>query len=366
MPGLRRHGHGQIVADHLIGDLVDDFRNHRIDLARHDGRAGLHGGQADFAKARARTGIQQAEIVTDFRELHGNAFQHTGKRDEGAGIGGRLDQVASRHEFDAGDGGEMADYRFGIVLWRVDAGADGGATEIDLAQQIGEFAQAVDVLAHHDGEGAEFGTQTHGHGIHELGAPHLDHVVEFDGLQQQSLFQRLLAGDQFRATAQNGEPHGGGIDIVGRLRQVHMVVGIDGGIVAARPAQKLQRDVGDDFVGIHVGGGTGPALQHVDHELAVSAAGDDQIAGRDDGRGNVGFQGSEIAVGHGRRLLGEGQRLDQSGIVTKGNAGDGEILDRAGRVDAVIGFGGNGHFTDRVPFHAHCRHRSISFARIMT
>mgnify|MGYP003454772324 CR=1 FL=1 len=36
LAGLRGHGDGHIVADHLEGDLVDHFRDDRIDLAGHN------------------------------------------------------------------------------------------------------------------------------------------------------------------------------------------------------------------------------------------------------------------------------------------------------------------------------------------
>ena len=137
-----------------------------------------------------------------------------------------------------------------------------------------------------------------------------------------------------------------GIDVVGRLRQVHVVVGIDGGIVAARAAQQLQRDVGDHLVGIHVGGGAGTALQHVDDEVIEAITGDDQIAGRDDGGGDLRFQRAQFAVGDGGGLLHHGERLHEFGIVAQQDAGDGEVLHRPGRVDAVVGIGRNFHFAD--------------------
>ena len=103
----------------------------------------------------------------------------------------------------------------------------------------------------------------------------------------------------------------------------------------------FKRHVGDDFVGVHVGRGAGAALQHVDHEMLVTIAGDDAIAGRDDGGGDVGLERAEIAVGHGAGLLDHGQRLHEFREVAYGNAGDGEILDRPRRLDAIIGIGRN-------------------------
>ena len=42
LAGLGGDGHGDVVADHLEGDLVDHLGDHRVDLARHDRRARLH------------------------------------------------------------------------------------------------------------------------------------------------------------------------------------------------------------------------------------------------------------------------------------------------------------------------------------
>src|SRR6476661_6179387 len=47
---------------------------------------------------------------------------------------------------------------------------------------------------------------------------------------------------------------------------------------------------------------------------------------------------------------------DELGIVTEDDAGDREILDRSCRVNAVVGLGGQRHFTDRVPFDTHRGH----------
>ena len=54
LPGFGGHGDGEVVADHLEGDLVDDFGDDGVHLARHDARACLHGRQVDLAEAGAR------------------------------------------------------------------------------------------------------------------------------------------------------------------------------------------------------------------------------------------------------------------------------------------------------------------------
>ena len=57
---------GRVVADDFEADLVDDFGNHGIDFGRHDGRTGLQFRQVDFFQTSARTGREQAQVVTDF------------------------------------------------------------------------------------------------------------------------------------------------------------------------------------------------------------------------------------------------------------------------------------------------------------
>ena len=135
-----------------------------------------------------------------------------------------------------------------------------------------------------------------------------------------------------------------------------MVVGIDDRIFAARLAEQLERQVGDDLIGIHVGGGARTALQHVDHEVMVLVTGDDEVAGGDDGLGDLRRQPPEVAVGQRRSLLDHGEGFDELGEVRQGDAGDREVLHRAGGVDAVIGLRRNFHVADRIAFRAHAPH----------
>ena len=79
-----------------------------------------------------------------------------------------------------------------------------------------------------------------------------------------------------------------------------MVIGIDAGIVAARFSDVPQRHVGDDFIGVHVGGGARTPLQHVDHEELMALARNDLVASRHDGVGNFGAECAELEIGKGR------------------------------------------------------------------
>src|SRR5271166_1698012 len=64
--GLAGHRNGNVGTDDLEADLVNDFGDHRVHFAGHDGRAGLHRGQVDFVKSATRTGREPAQVVADF------------------------------------------------------------------------------------------------------------------------------------------------------------------------------------------------------------------------------------------------------------------------------------------------------------
>src|SRR6185312_13813267 len=122
----------------------------------------------------------------------------------------------------------------------------------------------------------------------------------------------LLDRGQQRDRGEGGrDVHGGGVDVVGGLREVHVVVGVQVPVVPALVAQELQRPVGDDLVGVHVGAGPGTALDDVDDELLVQGAVGDLRAGGLDGVGTGGIEQAEFAVGPGGGLLDQGERADQ-------------------------------------------------------
>ena len=69
----------------------------------------------------------------------------------------------------------------------------------------------------------------------------------------------------------------GRVDVVGRLAQVDVLVGVDVVVLALLVAEQLERPIGDDLVGVHVRGSAGAALEHIDHKLIVELASDDFI-----------------------------------------------------------------------------------------
>ena len=58
LTGLGGEGDGEVVADDVESDLVDDLGDHGVDLARHDGGSRLHPRQIYLMEARTRAGRQ--------------------------------------------------------------------------------------------------------------------------------------------------------------------------------------------------------------------------------------------------------------------------------------------------------------------
>ena len=74
LAGLCRHGHGKVVADNLKADHVERLGHDRVDLSRHNGRAGLNRRKVDLRQAGFRPRAHQPQVVRNFCQLHGKEF----------------------------------------------------------------------------------------------------------------------------------------------------------------------------------------------------------------------------------------------------------------------------------------------------
>ena len=90
IPGNRAEGDRRIVPDHLGADLDHHIADHGVDLAGHDGRAGLSGGQLQFPKTQARPGTQPANVVGDLDQAHGKGLERAARFHAGVARGLRL------------------------------------------------------------------------------------------------------------------------------------------------------------------------------------------------------------------------------------------------------------------------------------
>jgi hypothetical protein len=124
--------------------------------------------------------------------------------------------------------GELLDHALVVVGVRVQPRARGRAADTEAAQALGRNLDALHIVAHGPRVGGELLPQPHGHGILEVRAPRLDHVVELQGLRLERVGEVVDCGQQLPHAPKRPEPDGGRDGVVGALGHVDVVVGADG------------------------------------------------------------------------------------------------------------------------------------------
>src|SRR5207237_10536852 len=124
--------------------------------------------------------------------------------------------------------------------------------------------QALDAVLDGGRVSPELLTERDGRGVHEVGAPRLHDVFQLPLLLAQGLGQLLQRGDEVvDDLVRGGQVDGRREHVVGRLRRVDVIVGVD------LTVQAFQGQVGDDLVGVHVRGRARPRLYEVDVDVVV-------------------------------------------------------------------------------------------------
>src|SRR6185436_6656380 len=206
---------------------------------------------------------------------------------------------------------------------RVQAGADRGAAERDLAQPLERRLDARLSLADLGRVAAELLAQRDRDGVHPVRAARLDDVRKLVRLALQGRSEPVERGQQVVCDlVQRGEVHGRREHVVRALAHVHVVVHVDA----------IAGDGRDHLVRVHVRGGAGARLEDVDRELRVELAVRDPVAGGRDPLRLLGVEQAQLTV-HAR-----GGSLDPSQPAGDGRGdrlpGDREVADRLPRLSA--------------------------------
>src|SRR5262249_55401746 len=123
--------------------------------------------------------------------------------------------------------------------------------------------------------------------------------------------------------------------IIAGLSAIDVVVGMDRWI-AASAAEQFGGAVGDDLVGVHVGGRSGARLKDIDDKLVVPPALDDFLGGLLDGGSQGRRQQSQRLVGEGGVLFDQTERADKR--AREPPTANREVFDGQGRLRAVVNF----------------------------
>ncbi len=221
--------------------------------------------------------------------------------------------------------------------------------EVDLGEQPDGLGEPRVVLAEGRREAVELLPEGHRHGVLQLGAADLQDLVELLGLAAERLAQQLELGEQRVQREGERDLERRRVGVVRRLAAIHVVDGVQDVVAALGVAGDLERDVGDDLVGVHVRRGAGAALDDADHELVVELAVDDALAGL--GRSTPALSAFSTPTSRFARAAAcftEASATDQVGVHRDGALGDREVLERAHGVHAPVGVGRHLDAAERV------------------
>ena len=203
-----------------------------------------------------------------------------------------------------------------------------------------------------------FLTEGQGNGVHQVRTADLDNVSPFDGFGVKSVAQGAHArqkamGEGFGCS----DVHGRGKGVVGGLRAVDVIVGVDGRFGAQHATGEFDGAVGDDLVGVHVGLRPASGLPDAKGKVIVEVAVDDVLGGGDDEVAHFGVELLEGHVGLGGGLLEDAESTNHAqrhGVVT-----DVKIQKRTSGLATVVTVGRDLEFTHGVGFDAHVTFRCL-------
>ena len=90
-----------------------------------------------------------------------------------------------------------------------------------------------------------------------------------------------------------------------------MIVGVDDRVVAFCPSQTLNGAVGDDFVGVHVGGCTCTALDGVADKLVMKLSGKNLVTNLANGIFDFGVKFSHVVIANCAGFFDFGKGIDE-------------------------------------------------------
>jgi hypothetical protein len=107
-------------------------------------------------------------------------------------------------------------------------------------------------------------------------------------------------------------------------------------------AEDLYRPVGDDLIGIHIGGGSGSGLEDVEDEVPIEASISDLEGSFDDGPAQLDVEQLQVHVGSGCREFDKTQRPNE--FPREANSADLKVLHCPLGLRAIQGIPWDPHF----------------------
>lgn len=282
-------GGSGVVAEDLCADHGQGLALRGVDLAGHDGGAGLVLRQLELAETATRAGSEEADVLGDLEEGGGEGVELAVGLDDGVVGSEGLELVGGGDELVAGHLGDLGGNVLGETLEGVDASADGGSSLSKHPEAGQGRLDALNAVVELCDVAGELLTESQGCGILQVGAANLDELLPLLALLLESVTQ-AGEGRQERLleVEDGGDVHDGGEGVVGGSGHVDVVVGVDRLLGAHGAAEDLNGAVRDDLVGVHVGLGAGAGLPDNEGEVVDELEGGNLLSSLLDGLSELG------------------------------------------------------------------------------
>ena len=219
---------------------------------------------------------------------------------------------------------------------------------------------ALDAAAHSRGVRAHLLAERDGHGVLQVRAAHLQHILELDGLLLELVGEAAERREEAHRFLVQADLDARRERVVRRLRHVCVIVRRDDVIAAFRLADHLERAVRKDFVHIHVDRRARAALDRVDGELVEEFAREDLVSGGDERVADLLRQAARLHVRERGGFFHGCDRLDEVGV--DGLSRDVEVVDGAHRLHTVVDIIRHVELSNEIVFLAHDTAPSLSAA----
>ena len=143
------------------------------------------------------------------------------------------------------------------------------------------------------------------------------------------------------------------VGVIGALRGIDMVIGVQVLVLAFGQPQKLQRSIGNDFIGIHIGRSTRPALNHIADELLVQPPCYQLITSLGNSLRLLFWNHTQLQIGVRCRFFHHTKSANQIRHFAELVPSDRKVFHGSGRVYAPISGIGDRHGAEEVVFLAH-------------
>ncbi len=239
----------------------------------------------------------------------------------------------------------------GKFRMRVEAGADRRAADRKIVEPIERDRDARAVAIELRNPAGKFLADGERRRVLQMRAADFDDVREFCrlGLNRIADFAHCRQQDA-RGFGRGGDVHRGGKRVVGRLRHIYVVIGVNGLLAAHFAAGDFDGAIRDHLVDVHVGLRAAAGLVDAQRKMVVELAGDDFVGGLRDERGLFGRKLAEILIYERGGFLEDAEGANELG--RHGVFADVEVNERAGGLRAVVAVGGDFDLAHRVGFSA--------------